>query len=79
MYTALVDILQQTGYQADIRMRLHGLRWFVHDKSAANCQQSRCKTRYPQGCFKLLQVVTKNKFANNMLQKPHSNRLVATC
>ena len=32
-----VDILQSTGYQqADIRMRSHGLRQLVDDKSVAN-------------------------------------------
>ena len=55
-----VDILQQTCYQqADVRMRLHGLRQRVGDKSAASCQQT-CyglivKTCYPQACYKLFQ------------------------
>ncbi len=36
-----VDILQQTCYQqADIRMRSHGLRQLVDNKSVASCQQT---------------------------------------
>ena len=39
-----VDILQQTCFQqADIRMRLHGLRQLVDDKSVASCEQTCCK------------------------------------
>ena len=52
------DILQQICYQqADIRMRSHGLRQLVDDKSVASCQQTCCKlilkTCYPQACCKL--------------------------
>ena len=57
-----VDVLQQTCcyQQADIRMRLHGLRQLVNDKTVANCQQT---------C--LLQVVSTscNKSANGKLQQ----------
>ena len=50
------DILQQTCYQqADIRMRSHGLRQLVDNKSVANCQQTCCKliskTCYPQANY----------------------------
>ena len=77
-----VDILQQTFYQqADIRMRSHGLRQLVDDKSVASCQQTCCKlivkTCYPQACCKLFQqVVTSLQMAN--CNKPDFNRLVAT-
>ena len=41
---AQVDILQQSCYQqADIRMRLRGLRQLVDDKSVASCQQTYCE------------------------------------
>ena len=37
----LVDNLEQTCcQQADIRMRSHGLRQLVHNKSVASCQQT---------------------------------------
>ena len=57
-----VDILQQTSYQqADIRMRSHGLRQLVDDKSVGSSQQTCCKlivkTCYPQACCKLFQQV----------------------
>ena len=49
--------------QADIRMRSHGLRQLVDDKSVASCQQACCKlilkTFYPQACCKLFQQVIK--------------------
>ena len=56
------NILQQTCYhQADIRMRSHGLRQLVDDKSVASCQRTRCKlivkTCYPQACCNLFQQV----------------------
>ena len=47
--------------QADIRMRSHGLRQLVYDKSIVSCQQTShkliVKTCYPQACFKLFQYV----------------------
>ena len=67
-----VDILQQTCYQqADIRMRSHGLRQLVDDKSVASCEQtcaSCCQNLLSTG---LLQVVSTrcNKSANDKLQQ----------
>ena len=49
---------QQTYYQqANIRMRLHGLRQLFDENSVASCQQT-CyklivKTSYPQACCNL--------------------------
>ena len=49
--------------QADIRMRSHGLRQLVDDKSVASCQQTCCKyilqtfyqqTRFAASCFNKL-------------------------
>ena len=61
------DILQQTCYQqVDIRMRRHGLRQLVDDKSIASCQQTCCKlivkTCSPQACYKFVS-------ANDKLQQ----------
>ena len=64
IYTAknvnAVNILQQTCYQqVDIRMRSHGVRLLVDDKSVASCQQTCCKV-YCQNLLAtgLLQVVS---------------------
>ena len=75
-----VDILQQSCYQqADIRMRSHGLRQLVDDKSVASCQQIRCKlivkTCYLQACCKLLQQV----ISTGLSQLDKSDKFVATC
>ena len=79
-YNKPVDILQQTCYQqADIRMRSHGLRQLVDDKSVASFQQTCCKlivkTCNLQACCKLLQqAVCKIMKSFN---KSDFNRLVA--
>ena len=74
--------LQQVCWHpaTDIRMRSHGLRQLVDDKSVASCQQTCCKlivkTCYPQACCKLFQqVVTSLQMKG--CNKPDFNRLVA--
>ena len=67
--------------QANIRMRSHGLRQLVEDKSVASFQQTCCKlivqTCYQQAFCKLFQqVVTSLQMTN--CNKPDFNRLVAT-
>ena len=51
--SAQVNVLKKTCYQqVDIRMRSHGLRQLVNDKSVESCQLTCCmlivKTCYPQ-------------------------------
>ena len=50
--TSLLTSCNNLLQQADIRMRSHGLRQLVDDKSVASCQQACCKlilkTCYPQ-------------------------------
>ena len=57
LFTSCNNLLQQ----ADIRMRLHGLRQLVDDKSVASCQQTCCKlmvqTCYAQACCKSFQQI----------------------
>ena len=67
--------------EANIRMRSHGLRQLVDDKSIASCQQTCCKlivkTCYPQACYKLFQqVVTSLQMTS--CNKPDFNRRVVT-
>ena len=77
-----VDILHETYYQqADIRMRSHGLRQLVDDKSVVSYQLTCCKLivkpSYPQAyCKSFQQVVTSLQMTSR--NKPHFNRLVAT-
>ena len=54
------NILDQ---QADIRMRSHGLRQLVDDKSVASCQQTCCKLSTD-----LLQVDCQNLLSTGLLQ-----------
>ena len=77
-----IDILQKTCYQqADIRMRSHGLRLLVDDKSVASCQQTCCKlivkTCYPQPWYRLFQQVETSLWTTGC-NKPDFNRPVAT-
>ena len=70
----LLKLLQQ----ADIRMRSHGLRQLVDNKSVASCLQTCCKliiiTCYQQACCKLLQqVVTSLRMTS--CSKPDFNNL----
>ena len=74
--------LWQSCYQqADIRMRSHGLRQLVDDKSVASCQQTCCKliakTCYPQACCKLFQQVG-TSLQMTSCNKPDFNTPVAT-
>ena len=76
LLTSCNNLLQQ----ADIRMRSHGLRQLIDDKSVASCQQTCCKLTvkacYPQACCKLFQqVVTSLQMTN--CNKPDINRLRA--
>ena len=72
LVTSRNNLLQQ----ADIRIRSHGFRQLVYDKSVASCQQTCCKlivkTCYPQACCKLFQQVLAN------LQMTSYNKLVKT-
>ena len=75
--TSCNNLLQQV----DIRIRSHGLRQLVDDKSVASCQQTCCKlivqTCYQQArCKWFQQVVTCLQMTN--CSKPDFNRLVAT-
>ena len=79
-----VDILQQTCYQqADIRMRSHGLRELVDDKSVASGQQTRCKlivkTCYPQACCKLFQQVATSLILTDLSQLDEIDKFLETC
>ena len=79
--TGLLTSCNNLLQQADIRMRSHGLRQLVDDKSVANCQQTCCKlivqTCYQQARCKLFQqVVTSLQMTN--CNKLDFNRLVAT-
>ena len=79
-WQSATDLLQQ----ADIRMRSHGLRQLVENKSVASCQQT-CyklivKTCYPQASFKLFkQVVTSLQMTtlNNLLSLNKQQTFVA--
>ena len=59
--TSLLTSWNNLLQKADIRMRSHGLRQLVDDKSVASCQQTCCKlivkTCYQQACCKLFQQV----------------------
>ena len=65
--------MQETCYQqADIRMRSHGLRQLIDDKSVASCQQTCCKLIVKNLLSTgLLQVVSTScdKSANDKLQQ----------
>ena len=67
--------------QSNIRMRSHGLRQLVEDKSVASCQQT-CRKLIVQTCYQqafcklFQQVVTSLQMTN--CNKPDFNRLVAT-
>ena len=67
LLTSCNNLLQQ----ADIRMRSHGLRQLVDNKSFASCQQTCGKLIISTG---LLQLVLQMTSCN----KPDFNRLVAT-
>jgi hypothetical protein len=83
----LVDNLEQTCYQqADIRMRSHGLRQLVHNKSVPSCQQTWCKLSSTD----LMQVVVNRldascheqtwcKLSSTDLMQVVTNRLDASC
>ena len=54
--------------QADVRMRSHGLRQLVDDKSVASCQQVCCKLINLTGLLQLV-LTSCNKSANDKLQQ----------
>ena len=68
-----VDNCNNLLQQANIRMRSHGLRQLVDDKSVARCQQACCKlivkTCYPQACCKLFAQVLTSLQMKSLLQK----------
>ena len=77
--------------QATIRMRSHGLRQLVEDKSVASCQQT-CRKLIVQTCYQqafcklFQQVVTSLQMTNcskpvltDLLQLDKIEKLVATC
>ena len=65
--------------QANTKMRSHGSRQLVDDKSVASCQQTCCKlivkTCYPQACCKLFQQVV-TCLPMTSYNKPYFNRRV---
>ena len=79
--TSLLTSCNNLLQQADIRMRSHGLRQLVDDKSVASCEQACCKlilkTFYPQACYKLFQQVAAS-LQMTSCNKPGFNKLVAT-
>ena len=82
--TGLLTIPQTCHQQADIRMRSHGLRQLVDDKSVASCQQNCCKlivkTCYPQACCKLFQqVITSLQMTSCNKLDFYSNNLQQVC
>ena len=62
--TSLLTSCNNLFQQADIRMRSHGLRQLVDDKSVASCQETCCKlivkTCYPQPSCKFFQQVVRS-------------------
>ena len=77
--TALLTSCNNLLQHADIRMRSHGLRQFVDDKSVASCRhihllQVNCRNLLSTGL--LQQVVTSRQITN--CNKPDFNMLVAT-
>ena len=81
-----VDILRQTCYQqADIRMRWHGLRQLVDNKSVASCGQTYCKlivkTCCPKAWYKLFQqfVTSLQMTSYNLLQLDETDVFGGTC
>ena len=79
--TRLWTSCNRLDQQADVRMRSHGLRQLVNDKSVASCQQT-CfklivKTCHLQACCKLFeQIVTSLEMTS--CNKPDLNLMKLT-
>ena len=68
LITSLLTSCNNLLQQADIRMRLHGLRQLVDNKSVASCQQACFKLIISRGMLQVV-LISRNKFANDKLQQ----------